>query len=142
MTTRGAGRPPTKPIPQPDFLTQPFWDGTKAGELRVQRCQSCDTKFFYPRERCPECLSNKLEWVKVSGRGRVYTFTVVRQPGNPAFNDDVPYVFAVIQLDEGPRMNGNVKGIPVEQVKVDMPVEVFFEAASPDVHVAQWRPAK
>ena len=141
MTTRGAGRPPTKPVPEPDILTGPFWEGTKSGELRVQRCKSCDTKFFYPRERCPECLSNNLEWVKITGRGRVYTYTVVRQPGNPAFNDDVPYVFAIIQLDEGPRMNGNVKNIDPMQVQVDMPVEVFFEQRG-EVMIPQWQPVK
>jgi uncharacterized OB-fold protein len=138
MTTRQAPQP-QKPVPVPDAVTAPFWEGTKQGELRVQRCRACNTKFFYPRERCPNCLSDKLEWTKVSGKGRIYSFIVVRQPGNPAFNDDVPYIYALIQLDEGPRMNGNVKGTPVENVEIDMPVEVYFEKMSDDIYLPQWK---
>lgn len=138
MTTRETR--PRKPVPVPEPLTEPFWEGTRAGELRVQRCKACGANIFYPRERCPKCFATDLEWVKTSGRGRVYTYTVVRQPGNPAFNDDVPYIFAIIQLDEGPRMNSNVTGIPFEQVKVDMPVEVYFEQVSEDIWLPKFRP--
>ncbi|MDP7619501.1 MAG: Zn-ribbon domain-containing OB-fold protein [Dehalococcoidia bacterium] len=132
---------PRKPIPVADAVTQPFWDGTKEGELRVQRCQACGNRFFYPRERCPTCLSDKLEWGAVSGKGRIYSFIVVRQPGNPAFNDDVPYIYALIQLDEGMRMNGNVKVDDVESVNIDDRVEVYFDKLSDDIFLPQWRPA-
>ena len=85
-----------KPLPNPlnKTLTEPFWEATKRNELTVQRCTNCDLHFFYPREACPRCLSglDKLEWTKVSGNGRVYTYTIVHQPGNPAFLDDVPYI--------------------------------------------------
>ncbi len=132
---------PQKPIPMADPLTQPFWEGTKDGELRIQRCQACNNRFFYPRERCPQCLSDKLEWGAVSGKGRIYSFIVVRQPGNPAFNDDVPYIYALVQLDEGPRMNGNVKVDDVDSVNIDDRVEVYFDKLSDDIYLPQWQPA-
>ncbi|MDA1096909.1 MAG: Zn-ribbon domain-containing OB-fold protein [Chloroflexi bacterium] len=132
---------PQKPIPVSDALTAPFWEGTKAGELRIQRCLACNTKFFYPRERCPECLSDRLIWHKTTGKGRIYSFIIVRQPGNPAFNDDVPYIYALVQLDEGVRMNGNVTGIPVENVEIDMEVQVYFDKMSEDIYLPQWKPA-
>jgi len=106
----------------------------------VQRCIDCGNRFFYPRERDPVCLSDNLEWVEVSGKGRVYSFIVVRQPGNPAFGDDVPYIYAIVQLDEGPRMNGNVTGIPIEDVQIDMALEVHFEERG-DQMIPQWKPA-
>ena len=132
--------PRQKPVPVPDAVTTPFWEATKAGKLMVQRCIDCGNRFFYPRERDPVCLSDNLEWVEVSGKGRIYSFIVVRQPGNPAFADDVPYIYAIVQLDEGPRMNGNVTGIPIEDVQIDMLVEVHFEERG-DQMIPQWKPA-
>src|SRR5659263_119497 len=98
-----AERPYRKPLPVPEHLgvTGPFWDGTKRHELMIPRCKQCDSLHFYPREQCPNCFSQDLEWVKVSGEARLHAFTVVHQPGHPGFNDDVPYVHAVIQLLEG-----------------------------------------
>ena len=86
-------------------------------------------------------MSDKLEWGAVSGKGRIYSFIIVRQPGNPAFNDDVPYIYALIQLDEGMRMNGNVKVDDVESVNIDDRVEVYFDKLSDDIFLPQWQPA-
>ena len=86
----------------------------------MQRCTRCAAWIFYPREQCPNCFSQSLEWQKVSGRGRLHSYTTVYQPGHPAFNDDAPYVFASVQLDEGGRMPTNIIGIAHDQVKIDM----------------------
>ena len=130
-----------KPVPYPDQITEPFWEATKEGRLTIQRCKTCGNRFFYPRERDPNCLSDDLEWITVSGKGRIYSFIVVRQPGHPSFNEDVPYIYAVITLDEDVRMYGNVKGIEIEDVEIDMPVEVYFEERG-DQMLPQWKPAR
>lgn len=132
-----------KPLPRPlsPALTRPFWEAAKRQELVMPRCKRCDHLFWYPREECPQCLSNDLEWVKVSGRGRLHTFTVIRQPANPAFGDDVPYVYAVVQLDEGPRMVSNVVDCEVDQLRVDMPLMATFDAVTPEWTLVKFKPA-
>ncbi len=132
-----------KPLPRPEApeLTKPFWEATKRHELVLPRCKDCDHFFFYPREVCPVCLSPKLEYARVSGKGRLHTFTVVRQPVNPAFNDDVPYIYAVIQLDEGPRMVSNLVECSIEDAKVDMPVTVVFDDVTPEWTLVKFKPA-
>ena len=74
----------------------------------MQRCTACAGWIFYPREQCPVCFSQKLEWAPVSGRGRVYTFTIVHQPAHPAFLAETPYTYAIVQLDEGVRVPTNI----------------------------------
>jgi uncharacterized OB-fold protein len=134
---------PPKPLPRPERkdLTAPFWEATKRGELVCQRCRQCGNWIFYPREQCPVCFSRELEWAPVSGRGRVHSFTVVHQPANAAFEPDAPYVYAVIQLDEGVRMVSNVVGCAPADVTVDMPVTAVFEEASPEWTLVKFKPA-
>ena len=129
------------PVPTNPELSKPFWDAAKRHELVVPRCKRCSNLHFYPRELCPICLSSDLEWVPISGRGRVYSFTVVYQPANRAFAQETPYVFAMIQLDEGPRLISNVVEVPVEDVKVDMPVVVVFDDVTPEVTLVKFKPA-
>ncbi len=147
MTTQsqpsGAARPaPTKPVPRPENpeVTKPFWEAAKLGRLVMQRCSLCGNWVFYPRELCPECFLPNLAWAQVSGRGRVYAFTVVHQAA-PAFQSDTPYVLAVIQLDEGIRMLSNVVGCDPQDVRVDMMVEAVFESINPDWTLVKFQPA-
>lgn len=143
MTTQD--RPaPAKPLPRPAnrALTRPFWEAAKRHELVMQRCNTCSNWIFYPREQCPHCFSQNLGWAPVSGRGRVYAFTIVHQPGNPAFAADAPYVFATIQLDEGIRMVSNVVGIDPHEVRIDMPVVATFDDVSPEWTLVKFRPAE
>ncbi len=132
-----------KPLPNPvnAELTRPFWEAAQRHELVMPRCKTCANLFFYPRESCPNCLSDDLEWVPVSGTGRVYSYTVVYQPANPAFQDEVPYIYAMIQLDEGPRMISNLVQCPIEAAKVDMPVTAIFEDVTPEVSLVKFKPA-
>jgi uncharacterized OB-fold protein len=86
-------------------------------------------------------LSTNLEWVKVSGRGRLHSYTIVQQPANAAFRDDVPYVYAVIQLDEGPRLVSNMVQCDHDALQVDMPVEAVFDDVTPECTLVKFRPA-
>jgi uncharacterized OB-fold protein len=132
-----------KPLPRPGnpALTKPFWDAAKKNQLVLQRCNTCSNLFFYPREACPSCLSAELEWVPVSGSGRVYSYTIVHQPQHPAFEQDSPYIFAMIQLEEGPRMVSNVVDCQLDQVKIDMPVIAVFDKVTPDWTLVKFKPA-
>ena len=131
-----------KPLPVPENieLTKPFWEAAKRHELMMQRCKKCAEWIFYPREQCPNCFSQDMEFQKVSGRGRVYAYTTVYQPAHPAFNDEAPYVFAIVQLDEGVRVATNIVGIPHEQVKVDMAVEAAYEDVTPEWTLIKFKP--
>lgn len=132
-------RTPDRPLPKPDDVTSTYWDGCARGELLIQHCPNCGNRQFYPRAMCTVCASTP-EWERASGRGTVHTFTVIRQNHAKPFRDLLPYVVAMIELDEGPRMMGNVVGGPVEDVAVGMPVEVFFDAADDELSLPFWRP--
>ena len=133
-----------KPLPRLEDpeLTQPFWDAAKRHELIIPRCARCDSYFWYPRRACPTCLREDWEWASVSGKARLHTFTIVRQPGNPAFEDDVPYVYAVVQLDEGVRMISTLVDCEVpDDVAVDMQLEVSFDDVTDEWTLVKFRPA-
>jgi uncharacterized OB-fold protein len=100
----------------------------------------CDQVFFYPRSECPRCLSANLEWVKVSGRARLHSFTIVQQPANAAFRDDVPYVYAVVQLDEGPRLVSNIVQCDIDTLRVDMSLEAVFDDVTPEWTLVKFKP--
>ena len=133
----------TKPLPRPisPALSQPFWEAARRHELVMPRCKTCDQLFFYPRSECPRCLSTDLEWVKMSGHGRLHSFTIVQQPANAAFNADVPYVYAVVQLNEGPRMVSNIVQCDLEALRVDMPVEAVYDDVTPEWTLVKFKPA-
>ena len=133
----------SKPLPRPANaeLSKPFWDATKKHEVVLPRCNKCSNTFFYPRETCPNCLSNDLDWSKASGRGRVHTFTIVEQPVHRGFMEDVPHVYAIIQLDEGVRLPSNVVDCAVDDVYIDMPVVAVFDDVTPDVTLVKFKPA-
>ncbi len=132
-----------KPLPRPinPELTRPFWEAAKRHELVMPRCKTCDHVYFYPRSECPHCLSSDQEWVKVSGRGRLHSFTIIRQPANAAFTSDVPYVYAVVQLAEGPRMISNIVECDLEALRVDMPLEAVYDNVTPEWTLVKFKPA-
>jgi hypothetical protein len=107
--------------------TRGFWEGTLAGELRVQACSACGNLQLPGGPCCSTCLSPDLGWKKASGRGTVFSYTVVRHAFHPSFAEALPYVVADIRLEEGPVLTSNVTGCPAEQVRIDMPVEVIFD---------------
>ena len=142
--SRNQGTAVAKPMPKPESraATAPFWEATKRHELVIQRCGQCGKWVFHPREQCPECFSRELEWTRASGRGRVYAFTIVHQPAHPGFMGDVPYAYAIIQLEEGARMASNIVGCPPSEVRVDMPVEAVFDDVSPEWTLVKFRPGR
>jgi len=124
-----------KPLPTPSNVSQPFWDAAKEHRLVFQRCRLCGTSVFYPRDTCPgpKCFGvGTLDWVESSGKGRVYSFTILYQPAHPSFADDVPYVLAIIEMDEGWRMDSNVINIDPTAVRIGMRVEVAWEDVTPE----------
>ena len=132
----------TKPRPRPmnETLSKPFWEATKRHELVLPRCRTCSKIFFYPREQCPNCYSSDLDWTQVSGKGRLYTFTVVHQTAHPAFQPDAPHIYAIVQLNEGPRMPSNLIGCDIEDARIDMAVEAVFDDASDDYTLVKFKP--
>ena len=116
----------TRPLPVPTPETKHFWDGTRAGELRLQRCDDCRHVYFPPRPFCPKCASRKVSIEKAAGKGRLYSYVIHHRPA-PGFTP--PYAIAVVKLDEGPRMMTNIVGCPQtpDALVLDMPLEVVFE---------------
>jgi hypothetical protein len=106
--------------------SEPFFEATKDNKLLIQRCSSCGKHQFYPRKLCIHCGSSDVEWIEASGLGTVHTFTVIHQQGLPGWREEVPYVAAVIDLEEGVRMTSNIVGCAPTDVRVEMPVEVTF----------------
>ena len=130
-----------KPLPTPSPDSRPFWEAAQRHQLQLQRCRDCDVLIYYPRHVCPQCLGSNLEWREMSGKGTVYSFTVVRRTNNRAFLNDLPYVLAIVELAEGPRLTTNVVGCPPEAVRCGMPVEVSFDDVTPNVTLVKFRPA-
>lgn len=135
----------TKPLPAITTEAKPFWEAAAKQKLTIQRCQDCNAWVWTPRPSCNECGSEKVEWTEVSGKGEVYSFTVIRQvvgrAASKAFEPDIPYVIAWVDLDEGPRLITNIIGCPVEDVKLGMKVSAQFEKASEKVWLPKFRPA-
>lgn len=131
----------TGPIPTPTPVTQPFWDGTREHRLMLQKCANGHV-FYYARTHCPVCLSHKLDWVEASGRGRLYSYTVVRRPQSEAFAEDCPYVVAAITLDEGPRMTSLLVECDPDGVQelIDRPVEVVWDDVAEGLAMPYFRP--
>jgi uncharacterized OB-fold protein len=127
-----------KPLPKPSPTSRPFWEAARRHELTLQQCGDCQAYIYYPRDRCPQCFSDKLNWQRVSGRGKVYSYTVVRRASTRSFAD-APYVLAIVELDEGVRMTTNIVA-PPEKVKVGMPVTVTFDDVTPEHTLVKFQP--
>jgi hypothetical protein len=133
---------PSAPLPVPTPETRPFWEAARRHELCLQRCRACRRYVFFPRAACPHCLGADLEWRRVSGRGTLHTFTVVHR-GQRGFPLGPPYVIAIVELAEGPRLMTNLVGVEPDptKIRIGMPVEVVFEDVSPEVALPRFRPS-
>jgi hypothetical protein len=130
-----------KPLPRIDEESKGFWEACQRRELVLQRCGACGALRYYPRALCPACLSDAVEWVRATGRGTVYTFTVTHQNQAPGFRDALPYVLAYVELEEGVRMLTNIVDCAPDAVRIGMPVEVVFEDATAAVTLPKFKPA-
>ena len=132
---------PARAKPKPTPETQHFWDGTAAGELRLQRCDACRHTYFPPRPFCPKCASRKVSVVKAGGKAKLFSYVIHHRPA-PGFTP--PYAIAVVQLAEGPRMMTNIIDSPQtpEALVLDMKLEVAFEKLDDNISLPVFRPAK
>jgi hypothetical protein len=128
-----------KPVPRVDEENKWFWEACSRHELYLQRCRACGAMRFYPRALCPECLSHDTEYVRCSGRGRVYTFTVTHQNQAPGFREELPYVMAYVELDEGPRLLTNIVGTKPQETSIGMPVAIEFEDVEEGMSLPKFR---
>ncbi|MEM7099696.1 MAG: OB-fold domain-containing protein [Pseudomonadota bacterium] len=128
-----------RPLPKPTPETQHFWDGCKAGELRLQKCGECDLVYYPPRPFCPSCSTRNVGVVVATGKARLVSYVINHRP-HPAWSE--PHSIAIVELEEGPRMATNIINCPQtpEALQIDMPVEVIFEQASDDITLPLFQP--
>jgi len=131
----------SKPLPEIDDINRPFWEATRHGELRLQRCKDCRHVWYPAGTNCPKCLSTSFEWGPMSGRGTVWSFIVYHHCWHRGFEKEIPYNVALIQLEEGPIVITNIVDVKNEAIKVGMPVKVVFEPATDEVTLFKFKSA-
>lgn len=132
-------------VPEPTPETIHFWEGCKAGELRLQRCDACAQAYFPPRPFCPRCGNREVSIFAASGRATLHSYVISHRP--PPWLKDAPkepQAIAVVELAEGPRMMSNIVGCPQtpEALQLDMALEVTFEDVDAAISLPQFQPAK
>ncbi len=127
------------PAPPVNPETKPFWDATSEARLLVRQCEDCQSLIWYPRAFCPECSSTRTRWLRVSGRGHIYSYTVNHRGEGP-YQGREPYVLAYVELDEGPRMMTNIVETDDRGLAVGMPVEVVFHDTGEGSALPRFRP--
>ena len=130
-----------KPLPQISPDTKVFWEGCREHEIRMQKCGDCGHLRWPPALLCPNCLSLNTKWVKASGQGRVYSYVIYHVAYDPAFKEDLPYVVALVALEEGPHLLTNIVGCDPQAVSCDMDVEVVWDDVTETVSLPKFRPA-
>jgi uncharacterized protein len=129
-----------KPIPRINGDNQEFWAGCKAHRLRFQKCKTCGHVRWPASFICPICYSRETEWIVSGGKGKVYTFVVYHVAYDPAFESDLPYVVADVELEEGPRLVTNIVGCRPEEVECEMPVEVTWQDITEEFSLPKFQP--
>jgi uncharacterized protein len=137
-----APQPYAKPLPSPDPETRPFWEALRGHRLLYQSCGGCGAGFAPYQAICPKCWSGDVVDCEASGRGTVYTFSTVYRAPMPAFKPDLPYVVAIVELEEGVYLTTNLVGCSADDVRIGMQVEVVFEDVTDGFTLAKFRPAK
>lgn len=130
----------SKPLPQADAESVEFFEGARRHELMLMRCRSCGAYRLPSRPRCPDCWSTETEWIPASGNATLYSFGLMHQKF-PGFEDDVPYQYAVVELDEGPRIVSNVVGVPAHALRIDMPLRAVFDDVADDTTLIRFTSA-
>ncbi|OAO04864.1 hypothetical protein A8B75_06910 [Sphingomonadales bacterium EhC05] len=134
---------PPKPLPRPqDPVEQEFWDRCQDGNLYFQRCSECDTFRHLPRYMCAKCGSPEFSWEQSSGMGTLFSWTITHQALHPAFAGDIPFIAAVVELDEGVRMATRLVDCDHDKLELDLPVELDFETISTDFRLPVFRQRK
>lgn len=113
-------------LPAVEDETRPYWEAARGGRLLIKSCNACGEVHHYPRPFCPSCWSEDVEWIEASGRGTIYTYSVVFRNDLPPFSEWGTYVPAIVELDEGPRLMTNIVDVDPSELSIGMPVEVRF----------------
>jgi len=129
--------PKPKPRPAPESL--PYWQAAREHRLALPKCEDCQKFWFPPSRTCPHCLSANFSFQNVSGKGKIFSFVTFHRVYRPAFTNYVPYVVALIELDEGPRLLSNIMGVTHDQVKCEMRVEVVFDDYDEDISIPKFK---
>ncbi len=129
------------PMPSPTPTSLPFWQGLADGKVLLQRCSQCRSWIFYPRSHCSQCLSADLEWQEVSGRAEIYSYTVARRPTAPQFNGLEPQLLAVVELEEGVRMNSVIVNANEDELRVGLKLTPVFESGLGEHTLLYFEPA-
>ena len=128
-------------LPGVSDLTAPYWRAARQHRLDLQRCGGCGRLQHPPGPSCERCHSSELEWSTMSGRGEVYSFTVVHHSVHPVTAGHLPYVVALVELEEGPRLVANIGRCPIDQVRIGLPVTVCFDDLGEEITLPQFEPA-
>lgn len=131
----------TKPLPQPTPTSKPFWDALRDETVLLQQCDDCSSWIFYPRTHCSNCLSPSLTWKEVSGAGRLYSYTVARQPTAPHFQDEVPQLIAIVELDVGIKLTSTLTEVDLDSINIGMRLKPFFDHRGDAVTLLRFGPA-
>ena len=132
----------TLPLPQPNLDNQAFYEATHRGELRFQRCSDCGSWRHYPRPACPKCQSREFRWELATGRGRVYSWTIVHGPTLPAFQEDLPYNVVDVLLEEGIHFQSQILDCPPEEIHEGMPLTAVFVPIDDEITLVKVRRAR
>jgi len=132
--------PKPKPRPAPESL--PYWQAARDHRLALPKCDDCGKFWFPPTRTCPHCLSSRFQFSEVSGKGKIYSFVTYHRVYRPAFAQDVPYVVALIELDEGPRLLSNIIGVSPDEVACEMKVEVVFDDYDEEISIPKFKLSK
>jgi uncharacterized OB-fold protein len=130
----------TRPIPQADDESREFYEGARRHELMLMRCKACGAWRLPSRPRCPDCWSTETEWARASGRGTLYSFGIMHQKF-PGFEEETPYQYAIVELEEGPRLVSNVVGVPDGELRCDMPLVAVFDDVADDATLVRFTKA-
>ena len=128
-------------LPTPEGDTAEWWEAAKEERLLIRHCLDCGEYSYYPRPFCPSCWSERVEWHQASGEATLYTWSVIYSNDMPPFKDRVPYVAAMVDLAEGPRMMTNIIDTPFEDLRVGMALSLRFMVISDDFTIPVFVPA-
>ena len=131
-----------KPIPVPQGESDYYWEKTKEEELWLRKCNECQQAYFYPRDISPCCFSKDTTWIQASGKATLFTYGIVHRAPHAGFAEDVPFVTAIVKLQEGPKMPTNIvmDNPTPEKLQIDMPLEVVFESVSDGISLPKFKP--
>jgi uncharacterized OB-fold protein len=130
-----------KPLPQIGPDTKAFWEGCREHVIRIQKCGDCGHLRWPPAFLCSNCLSRNTQWITATGRGTVYSYVVYHVAYDPSFKEDLPYVVALVKLEEGPHLLTNIVGCDPQALSCEVAVEVVWDDVTEAVSLPKFRPA-